>query len=233
MTRLSKQLFLSVALVLLFAGGASATPVCTNDTDLHQYVCYDSFDAAAGDFGLSVPLPQFDASLGTLVNIEHFASAHIVANLSITNSSPDPQEYDVTAKSTVRMRYGSATGTALVTVIPLYADTVSVNSGQTLILSPTGDASGTGTSYAAPFSPTIQSQYIGDGDVPFYVTVKTSSGIIGSGEYVFNPTITTNGIAQVIYTYAATEIPEPATVFLMGSSLLALGFMRKLKTLSA
>lgn len=239
---LSKRLAVSLGAALLFATGASAEPVCTNDTTNHQYICHDTFGQPApilGEFELVLPFPKFDPTLGTLVQVDFNLAAHLDGSATLTNRNTTLKYYQVTLSEYVTLTDPNEVLVAY--AVPLFATpgilpvplpgAFSVPGSSARTLTGSADASSPGTvTMTSPFTAEQQATYIGSGDINFRVKTLGNSGFTGAGSTDFTSSVYTNGIAEVIYTY--TDIPEPATVLLIGSVLLAIGFMRRQKTLS-
>jgi hypothetical protein len=218
----------------LFAGSALAVPVCTNDTVNHQYICHDTFGTFVGNVAATLPMPKFQGP-GSLVQVEFYLDSHIDGSATLTNHNSTPEYYKVTLREYVTLRDPSNFLVAY--TIPIFITPDIFPVVQPGAFSVPGNSAGTitGSDDAAAPGVTITgaaqlAQYVGPGNIDFVVGTLGNSIFEGTTSTDFTSSISTRGSVDVIYTYA---IPEPATLFLIGSSLLALGFTRKIKAMSA
>lgn len=243
MERLPKRWLIAVVALFLFAGSAMAVPVCTNDTNNHQYICHDTFGDPTpllGEFERVLPLPKFDPSLGALMRVEFNLSSHLDGSATLTNYNSTLKYYQVTLSEYVTLT--DPTDTLVAYNVPLFVTpaiapiilpgAISVPGSSSRTLTGSADASGPGiVTFTSPFTAEQQATYIGSGNINFVVKTIGNSGFTGAGSTGFISSVYTSGIAEVIYTYS--DVPEPATMLLIGSSLLLVGFTRKAKVLSA
>ncbi len=249
MERLLKRLLISLAAVLFFAGSVLAAPLCTDlsptllECSINYSIDFEYFTS----FNTVVNLPQFNPAKGTLTRIDYLIEiTDMDASVYIKNTDVFDSTYNVSIGRTVTISDVAQGNLLLAQTIPLITDTKFIPSGETTLFSGSNATSNSNQpcppgfvcppnlpiSYVSPFAANIAAIYIGSGDVSFRLRGILAQSVSG-GEFAANDVTThTAGTASILYTYVS-EVPEPATMLLIGSSLLLVGFSRKAKALSA
>jgi hypothetical protein len=179
---------------------------------------------------------RFDGSLGTLSGVRLYFEAALTSSGTVTNTAPNPQDF------TVEMLARRYTGTpisgapsALPSTLQAFApntiygsqDYVALGSNATATFGPVNTS--TFGSPALVFSSTNSSQlsqFVGLDMFGYEFDTLISQLITGGGGNVAAAiTTSADGRLTVEYDYEAavlpgpTEVPEPATLFLLGSGL--------------
>jgi hypothetical protein len=210
-----------------------------------------SFNALQGptltDFNISLTLPKFDGDLGTLTGATiRFTATDDISALTLTNTSGASQTFRYRSIADFLLSGNTADSTLTGTDLPV----TNFDSGF-ITLGPTGSgACPAGTPSAAcnsvsyvpapatantgDVAVSVLGAYIGSlGNTTFTLTgfTSTSTTFNGGGGNI-NSVQVTNGTAAAVvtYTYDAappSDVPEPATMALMGSSLLGLALFSR------
>ena len=199
------------------------------------------------DFLVNLTVLKFDGSLGTLTGATiKFTATDDISSLTLTNTSPSSQTFRYTSVADFFLTSNSADTTLVGTDLAV----TNFNSGFITL-----GAAGTGVCAAATpsvicnsvsYSPppatantgevavTDLSTYIASiGSVDFNLGGFTSTGTTftgGGGNINSSQTTYGTAVATITYTYEViTGTPEPATMALMGSSLLGLALLKRRK----
>ena len=184
-------------------------------------VSYSSnFGSSTTTFNTTTPLSQFDPALGILTSITFFISGSSSGSVSVTNNSGFDDFYNVNIATTLRMR--TPANVVLTQVTPVFNDpALFVANGTTVTESNTSAVATNSSTIFSGFAP-----YTGLGTVNFNVLGTGSSTAAGSTPNVVTSTTSAIGFDRVTYNYNLTGVPEPATMGLLGSALLGLGFLK-------
>ncbi len=211
-----------------------------------------SYNASQGpqltDFTINLVLPKFDSSIGTLTGATiRFTAGNTVASLNLTNTSQANQTFKYVSDADFLLT-GNTAGDGTLTTTDLMMN--NFTTGGFITLGPSGSgvcpaatpsAACNSVSYTpAPVTANtgdvavnILASYIGSGGATFTLSgfTSTSTTFTGGGGNVSSAQVT-NGTASAIVTYTystPTGTPEPATMALMGTSLLGLAFLGRRK----
>jgi len=176
-----------------------------------------SFGPTTTNFSTPIMLPQFNPSMGTLTSITFTLDGQTIGSATVTNNSGATGDYLVAIFTDLTLLDPS--NNTLASISPSFIQKLTIADG----------ASGTasGTSLSSTDSATITSgfsPYVGSGDVTLTVTGVGFAAANGPTPYSVNST--TSGQGTISVTYNSTSVvPEPATLALFGSGLLALGLL--------
>jgi hypothetical protein len=176
-----------------------------------------SFGPTTTSFSTPIMLPQFNPSMGTLTSITFTLDGQTAGSAQVTNNSGATGSYQVTISSNLKLLDPS--NNTLISVTPSFNQTLSIANGDS--------ATATGTSPVDTGSTTITSgfgPYVGLGDVSFTVLGEGIGGVLGPSPFTVDSITKGEGTITVTYN-TSSVVPEPATLALFGSGLLALGLL--------
>jgi hypothetical protein len=184
-----------------------------------------SFGPTTTTFQTNTPLSKFDPALGTLTSIMFSITGTSNGSVAVTNTSGFDDFYNVNIATTLRLR--TPANVILTQVVPTFNDPSFFVANNT---------TGTDSGFSPPLtnSSTITSgfaAYIGPsgapGTVNFNVFGTGASTASGATPNSVSSTTSAFGTDSITYNYTApTGTPEPATMGLLGSALLGLGFLK-------
>lgn len=236
--------FLLAVAVLVCSGTANAT------------IITDTYTASYGFTGLNsavwgspvLTIPQFDTTRGTLQSISFLLEGWIAGTMQIENMDVTADTFTQTLAATLTLTRPD-TSTLAVTLPSIsqsfylqsydgtkdYAGTsgVTYNVAQSQTIGSSTYKASTQL-VLTPLSGTWASDYslftgLGSVNLPLLGTSTSTTGSSGYTDYSAKPQATAFGKATVVYTYDRVT-PEPSTMFLLGSALVAVGVFWRKKT---
>jgi PEP-CTERM motif len=206
-------------LIVAFAGISSASTLTVN--------CSSIGPVQTELVNASITCGQFNPSVGTLSSITLEIDGQITGSIGLTNNATSAQTVQGTTSSNFDLG-GSLAGFTFPT--PLFVATfttgsVTLNPGQTQTFS--GLASSVQTvsnTQSSTFAP-----YTGTGSFNFFLNTLTGFQLLGGGGQVGSSQQTNaNAKGIVTYTYnVASSTPEPGTLMLLGTGLVAVVIGRR------
>lgn len=185
-----------------------------------------SFGPLTTNFTTNTPLSQFDPSLGNLTSVVFSITGTSSGSETVTNLSGADDTYNVDISTRLQMRDPS--NVVLTVVTPLFNDPAFAVANNTTRID-------NGTSNPLTNISTITSSfaaYIGaagnPGTLNFNVFATGRSSATGPTPSMVSATTSAFGTDSVTYNFSNPVIgtPEPATMGLLGSALVSLGFLR-------
>lgn len=217
---IKRSWFLIAALGLL-ANLAGVTPSHANS------VTYTSASVAVQDvpFSVSLTLPKFNPSMGTLTGVAITVNATIVGDVQIFNNSAGNLPFTNAFTSIPVEATGPAGAVASTTAVANLASGIA--NGPFQVTSFPGTlATATGSASPLSFAP-----YVGSGN--FSATLSStasnasSGGTGGGGKLFFGGTAQAGGSISVTYTFTPNPVPEPASMSLLGIGMAGLVAFRR------
>ncbi len=176
-----------------------------------------SFGPTTTSFSTSISLPQFNPSMGTLTSITFTLDGQTIGSATVTNNSGAAGDYLVAIFTSLSLLDPS--NNMLASISPAFSQSLTISNGDSKTASGTSLPSTDSATITTGFSP-----YVGLGDVTF--TVAGQGFAAANGPTPYSVDSTTSGQGKITVTYnTASVVPEPATLALFGSGLLALGLL--------
>lgn len=178
--------------------------------------------------GLTIYIPQFDTTLGTLNSISISTTTSEVANVSVNNTDLNNAWSFTNGKAEVFLNVtGPSSFSQYVTTDAIQpSGTVAANSTQNYPgLTGSQTSSNTVTTGLSSF------EGVGSNNLSFAATVLSSS-FSGTTSAPSNTLYFGGGSSlgvdlTVVYDYTATSVPEPTTLALMGTAIIGIGLVRR------
>lgn len=210
-------------LLLLMCVGAAQGSVLLPYTEV--------FGPISGSSAASVFLPQFDPSLGMLQSVQVYIDGQVYGSAVIENHNTPPAtlfnvNYNLTMKGTT---YLSGPNIVSLKVIPIFnTGDQTLDPGTNTTVSGTGDVA---QKTSSSLTGTSMNPYIGTDTVQFNLSVNATNALdADTGIQLGTNSTTTTGHVTVNYLYDLVQVPEPTVMLMMGSGLILLGFVRRLRT---
>ncbi len=210
-----KKHLLALALVAA-AGAAHADILSYSDTQIDA-VLTDNLNRT--DWTGNFVIPYFNSALGTLNSVTLTLDGQVSTLFSITSTQTNTRTTTANSAADISI---AALG---LSVASTGSQTVSVPGGATVSVGP---VLGTGSDSVAG----IVAEWIGSGDRLLAATAFGNSGTVGGGNLDTSVQTWANGTLTVVYDYtvpAPAQIPEPASMALIGLGALGLAAVRRRK----
>lgn len=193
----------------------------------------DSVPVTNTNWTESITLNKFDSSLGTLTGVTFELIGEVSGQASYESLDSAPAVISLNLQATIELD-GSGLGLGtIVQVLPVanVTDNASDFDG-TIDFGGTSGGTFTGLNQAdsdvGGIAPANFALFIGGPGDTFSLDVEANGSSIGSGAGNLITQFSTNASAEVTvtYTYTSNEIPEPATLALIGAGLAGIGVAR-------
>lgn len=176
-------------------------------------------------FSRSVSLPTFDSTLGTLIGITLKVTNNTTAEVDVFNNTASSQTFTNGSASIPVTLTGldstSATASAIATIA---SGTVAAG----LIGKFPGITATSTGSQVVPAANFTQYETVGGLNATFTASAGngTYSGVATPGVF-FSGSAVSGGTAEIIYTYTAASVPEPATLGVLGFAAIGLAAAKR------
>jgi hypothetical protein len=179
------------------------------------------------DWNNSLMFQQFDSSLGTLQSVTIDLSAIYTTILTVTNNAASSSEGTATTQLQLTLTGGNGVGLAIDQTFPSPAFSYSLAPGGSTT---SGTFQTTATATGVYSAAAILNDFTGSGSVTLPISTYTQAWLGNTGGVSSISQYTTAGLTgTATYTYAETNVPEPATLILMGVALLVIGLWRHMR----
>ena len=185
-----------------------------------------TFPETSTDFSGALPIKQFDPALGSLSFLTISLTGDVEGTASITNKNTTAKTFNVTLTSDVTVV--DPLLDVLVAILPTYSTSVTVPGNSTTPFSGTGGATQSNSYNDVP----TLSEFTGTGNLAATINGAGSNGFMGPSNSTFIANTTAGGSVTITYNFLPirlTSTPEPLTNCLIGSGLIGLGLLNRLK----
>ena|SRR3989339_1105279 len=213
-----RRKFVLIALVLFVLPTISFTAMVSG-----PFTTTTPVSSSLTDWTSSLSFDKFDSSLGTLTKVQIDLSGTMSTILTVTNSSPDGS--NGTAKTELQITVQDSGGNLIVPEIDLFSSLFSYNLGAGQSMT-SGTLTKSGSSSDQYTLAAVLSEFTGPGTIVLPASTFTQTWLTNTGGNTYASQVTYAELTGTV-TYFYDEVPEPATMLLLGLGSLILRKSRK------